>query len=150
LIAKEVPMACPGLRSSLLLALASSVTALAAGTAAAEKPSFDVTAAAAGSAVFKTYCAVCHGPKGRGDGPLAESLRFAPADLTRIALRNRGKFSFDDVHRIVDGRSPLKGHGGPDMPVWGDAFLQSREGYDRDAVKKKIGDVVQFLASIQE
>jgi len=26
---------------------------------------------------------------------------------------------------IIDGRHPVPGHGGPDMPVWGDAFKRA-------------------------
>jgi hypothetical protein len=81
---------------------------------------------------------------------MADQLRFAPADLTRIARRNRGKFDFEKVFRIVDGRNPVKGHGGTDMPVWGDAFLESREGYDKEMVHRKIDELVRYLASIQE
>jgi hypothetical protein len=51
--------------------------------------------------------------------------------------------------RIVDGRNPVKGHGGADMPVWGDAFKQSREGYSEERVKEKIEAVVDHLETLQ-
>lgn len=102
-----------------------------------------------GSAIFKTYCGSCHGPEAKGDGPIAQHLRTVPPDLTKLALRNKGKFEADKVHRIIDGRDPVKGHGGPDMPVWGDAFKQSREGYSEEAVKARIGALVSFLETIQ-
>ena len=44
---------------------------------------------------------------------------------TRLAQRNKGRFDAEKVQRIIDGRDPVKGHGGPDMPVWGDAFKQT-------------------------
>ena len=102
-----------------------------------------------GSAVFATYCASCHGPSAKGDGPLADSLRYRPPDLTRIAQRNKGTFSRLDVERIIDGRKAVKGHGGTDMPVWGDAFKSSRSGYSEEAVKARIDDLVDYLESIQ-
>jgi high-affinity iron transporter len=37
---------------------------------------------ARGAAIFQTQCASCHGPAGRGDGPAAQGLNPAPADLT--------------------------------------------------------------------
>ena len=37
---------------------------------------------AVGARAFARNCAVCHGPDGKGDGPLAQSLPIAPADLT--------------------------------------------------------------------
>lgn len=103
-----------------------------------------------GSAIFKTYCASCHGREAKGDGPIAEHLRTVPPDLTKLARRNKGKFEADKVHRMIDGRDPVKGHGGADMPVWGDAFQQSREGYSEEAVKVRIAALVAFLESIQE
>jgi copper resistance protein D len=36
---------------------------------------------AAGRAVYQANCAVCHGPQGRGDGPLAFTLQPRPFDL---------------------------------------------------------------------
>ena len=102
-----------------------------------------------GGELFKTYCASCHGVSAKGDGPLAEGLRFRPSDLTRIAVRNGGQFDEAKVHRSIDGRTQVKGHGGPDMPVWGDAFKHSRDGYSEEAVKTRIQALVVYLESIQ-
>jgi mono/diheme cytochrome c family protein len=102
-----------------------------------------------GGALFKTYCAVCHGKTAKGDGPLADDLRVRPPDLTLLAKRNKGTFDADQVHRIIDGREPIKGHGGPDMPVWGDAFKRSREGFSEKAVKARIDAIVDHLESVQ-
>jgi mono/diheme cytochrome c family protein len=106
-------------------------------------------AAVSGAYAFRTYCASCHGIDGRGDGPLTDSLRFQPPDLTLIAKRNGGEFPTEKVFRIVDGRSPVKGHGGPDMPVWGDAFRNADTGYDDAAAKARIKAVVDHLKTIQ-
>jgi len=98
-----------------------------------------------GSDTYRTYCSSCHGQEGKGNGPLADSLRFYPPDLTGLAMRNDGKFQVDLVARIVDGRDPVEGHGGPDMPVWGDAFKNAGTGYDDEGVKDKIRAVVLHL-----
>lgn len=37
---------------------------------------------ATGETIFAASCAVCHGQKGRGDGPTAEAMEIKPADLT--------------------------------------------------------------------
>ena len=116
---------------------------LGAGAAWADEPQ------ATGGAIFRTYCASCHGPEAKGDGPVAQHLRTVPPDLTKLAQRNRGKFEADKMQRIIDGRDPVKGHGGPDMPVWGDAFKQTREGYSEEQVKARIAGLVDFLESIQ-
>jgi mono/diheme cytochrome c family protein len=103
-----------------------------------------------GAAVYRTYCATCHGVDAKGDGPLAQRLRHAPPDLTLLARNNRGKFDAVAVHRMIDGRNPRKDHGGPDMPVWGDAFKNSREGYSEKAVKARIDALVEHLRSVQK
>jgi mono/diheme cytochrome c family protein len=102
-----------------------------------------------GQSQFKTYCATCHGPSAKGDGPLADQLRIRPPDLTLFAKRNGGKFAAEKVNRIIDGREPVKGHGGPDMPIWGDAFKRSSEGYSEAAVKARIKALVDYLESLQ-
>jgi mono/diheme cytochrome c family protein len=102
-----------------------------------------------GSYLFRTYCAPCHGVSGRGDGPLADSLRRRPANLTEIRKRNNDVFPEQLVFRVIDGREKVRGHGGPDMPVWGDAFLRSIEGGDEETVKRRIQALVEYLATIQ-
>jgi mono/diheme cytochrome c family protein len=150
-LAEEAHMTAARMSFRLVpLALAAGLAAPGAQAQAVEKPSFDAADALMGASTFKTYCASCHGKGARGDGPVADQLRFNPPDLTRIARRNRGKFDFDKVFRMIDGRNPVKGHGGTDMPIWGDAFLESREGYDAQKVKEKISQVVHYLASIQD
>ena len=103
-----------------------------------------------GGAVFKTYCASCHGANGRGTGPVAIFLRVPPADLTQIARRNKGAFPADQVYRIIDGRQSVKTHGNSQMPVWGDAFSKSGGGTDEKAVSARIRALVTFIESIQD
>ena len=130
------------------LALAAGLAAIpATGTDQGEaSPTYDV----AGSYTYRTYCATCHGEKGKGDGPLAENLRFHAPDLAQIAKRNGGEYPADKVAKIVDGREPLDGHGGPDMPVWGDAFKNTETGFDDEKVRQRIQSVVDYLAKLQE
>ena len=130
------------------LSAACGALALLAGTLPAQARQGEVKES--GAAVFKTYCASCHGAQAHGDGPIAQHLRTVPPDLTGLALRNKGKFEGDKVLRIIDGREPVKGHGGADMPVWGDAFKQSAEGYSEARVKSRIEAIVEYLESIQQ
>jgi nucleotide-binding universal stress UspA family protein/mono/diheme cytochrome c family protein len=102
-----------------------------------------------GSELYRTYCATCHGTAARGDGPLASSMTRKPADLTEIAKRNGGLFPSELVFRTIDGKRPVRGHGGADMPVWGDAFARSRDGGDPATVKRMIDSLVDYLESIQ-
>jgi mono/diheme cytochrome c family protein len=101
---------------------------------------------ASGGAIFENYCAACHGRSAKGDGPLSDSLKSRPADLTMIAKRNGGEFPTDQVARIIDGRNPVKGHGGGDMPIWGDAFAKST---DTMPIDEKIRRLVAHLRSVQ-
>lgn len=103
----------------------------------------------AGSDLFRSYCATCHGTGGKGDGPLAEMLKKRPADLTLFARANNGTYPADMVGRIIDGRQPLAGHGGKDMPIWGEAFKESGGGSDEAAVKARIDALVRHLESLQ-
>ncbi len=102
-----------------------------------------------GGEIFRTYCATCHGPSGRGDGPLAPAMRRKPADLTEVAKRNGGEYPSELVFRTIDGKTPVLGHGGPDMPVWGDAFARSRDGGDAATVKERINALVDFIRTLQ-
>jgi mono/diheme cytochrome c family protein len=124
--------------------------ALAGFARAQDLPAFDKKLAAAGKELFRTHCATCHGGAGKGDGPTVAHLHFVPPDLSRLGQRSRDGFSFDRVRRIVDGRDPIKGHGGPEMPVWGDAFKTPEGRYSDRETGKKITSLVNYLASIQE
>ena len=132
-------------------ALFGAVAAALLAPAAMPRASADdkVPATLTGSVSFRTYCASCHGADAKGDGPMTDSLRVRPPDLTLIARRSGGRFPADVVRRVIDGRNPVKGHGGPQMPVWGDAFRSSSDAYSDAKVAEKIGALVEYLRSIQ-
>jgi len=118
-------------------------------TASAQQTAEAILAGSDGASLFRTYCASCHGKEAKGDGPLADNLRVRPPDLTLLAKRNKGTFDAEKVHRVIDGRDAVKGHGGSDMPVWGDALRNSGQGYSEEQVKARIGAIVEHLKSIQ-
>ena len=134
-----------GVRTAVVVTGLSLAGVLLAGRADAQS-----TSAATGDYLFRTYCAACHGTSAKGDGPLAESMRRRPANLTEIGKRNQGVFSADQVFKTIDGRVPVKGHGGPDMPVWGDAFKNAIDRTDDATVQAKIEALVDYLESIQK
>lgn len=101
-----------------------------------------------GRGLFLLYCASCHGPEGRGNGPAGDEFRHRPADLTQFANRNGGVFNDALIHRVVDGRA-VKSHGTMEMPVWGDAFKR-RLGLDEDAITQRIEAIVRYIGAIQE
>jgi nucleotide-binding universal stress UspA family protein len=109
----------------------------------------DYKQATSGGEMYRTYCASCHGTTARGDGPLAGVMNRKPANLTEIAKRNGNLYPSEMVFQIIDGRQPVRSHGGPDMPVWGDVFTKSREAGDAERVKAVIQSLVEYLESIQ-
>ena len=135
-------------RASTLVAVGAFVIGLLLpGSAAAQET---LRQSVPGGELYRTYCATCHGTAAKGDGPLASSMRRKPADLTEIAKRNGGEYPPELVFRTIDGRKPVRGHGGPDMPVWGDAFERARDGGgDTERVRKMIQSLVDYLESIQ-
>lgn len=149
--AKKKPAAAVATAAALLVAglMISPLGASAAGAQDNPPPAPQVNQTAAGAELFRTYCASCHGATAQGDGPLAQSMTRRPANLVEIAKRNGGQFPSEMVFRTIDGRNPVRGHGGPDMPVWGDAFARSRRGGDPAQVKRLIDSLVDYLESIQ-
>jgi mono/diheme cytochrome c family protein len=130
-----------------LLALVAAALPWAVPVSAGHSPG-ESQAVPAGSGLYSNYCAVCHGTDAKGTGPLADSLKRRPADLTMIARNNKGTFDRDLVRRIIDGRNPVKGHGGGDMPVWGDAFARSADAGPQ-AVQTRLDSLVEYLATVQ-
>jgi mono/diheme cytochrome c family protein len=102
-----------------------------------------------GADLFRMYCASCHGTSATGDGPLASAMRRKPPNLTEIAKRQKGAYPSDLVFKIIDGRQRVTGHGGPDMPVWGDAFMRTSEASNEESVRARIKALVDYLESIQ-
>jgi len=110
---------------ALGLLIASAVGALSAATADPQR----------GEALYRRYCAVCHGPGGRGDGPNAPFLEEdQPRDLTDT--RYIGARSDDDLHRvIVEGGQAIQGS--RFMPPWG-----------RTLSRSQIWDLVAFIRTL--
>ena len=72
-----------------------------------------------GAVLYADYCAACHGPTGKGDGPAALALTARPADLTQLAARSGGRFPQVAVMGKVYGYAGGKGGGGGAMPEFG-------------------------------
>jgi mono/diheme cytochrome c family protein len=106
------------------------------------------TSAASGEEMFKTYCASCHGPDGKGTGPAASALKQAPANLTELAKRNGGKYPDNKVYGAIKGDSNTPAHGSKDMPVWGTVFQSMSHG-DQGQVQLRISNLTKYIDSIQ-
>ena len=105
------------------------------------------TNAASGEEMYKSYCASCHGPRGKGDGPAASAFKTAPSDLTMLAKKNNGKFPDDKVKTVLrNGVSPA--HGSAEMPVWGPVFSAVSQN-SQQIVTLRISNLTDYLQSIQ-
>jgi mono/diheme cytochrome c family protein len=103
------------------------------------------TAAAEGRKLFLRYCASCHGLEGKGNGPVAPSLKTAPADLTNIKKVD-GKFPGIRVQQFISGEMDVPAHGTREMPVWGEVLRRKHgEGF----AKLEIYNLAKYIESIQ-
>lgn len=101
-----------------------------------------------GAQTYRYYCQSCHGAEGRGDGPVADSLKHPPPDLTLLSERAGGTFPALRTRRKIDGRDAVIAHGPSDMPVWGLTF-ELRGDASPGAVHARIDDLVDLLRTWQ-
>ncbi len=122
--------------------------------AAQDKPVVDKvpaprTIAASGKQTYMQYCASCHGVDARGDGPAAFVLKTPPPDLTTLAKRHGGKFPYEYVSDVLRFGMRIEPCATSDMPIWGPIF-GSMDNFDEVAVRKRIKDLSDYLASLQQ
>lgn len=85
---------------------------------------------AAGAATYQARCAICHGARGRGDGPAAFTLRPRPVDLTiHVPQHAQGEVEYWIANGI----------GGTAMPAWRD-----------DLTEVQRWELVRFLFALAE
>jgi cbb3-type cytochrome c oxidase subunit III len=89
----------------------------------------DPPAAYEGRRLYVSYCQLCHGTAGKGDGPLAKVMKISPADLT-TTVRSR---SDTILTKIItgEGRQTITGRDRHNllsdaMPEWKDVFNESQ------------------------
>jgi len=96
--------------------------------------------------MFHEYCAVCHGDQGKGNGPAAEALSKAPADLTQIARKNGGQFPKVQVMRVIEGSDTVAAHGSRAMPIWGKVF-RTLEGPEVETLR--VNALMDYIERLQ-
>ncbi len=102
-----------------------------------------------GVAMYREYCAVCHGPNATGDGPAAPALKVQPSDLTMIAARNNGKFPEMEVVNILNGTKEIASHGSNEMPIWG-ALFRTLNGHNANVADLRMRNIAEYLKTIQK
>jgi mono/diheme cytochrome c family protein len=108
----------------------------------------------AGQNEYMVACAVCHGESGLGNGPFADVLNIETPNLTTLAAENDGEFPFTNTLMLIDGRTGVRGHGGP-MPIWGDRYsagLEEELGpWAAETIARgRLLSLVYYLESIQQ
>jgi mono/diheme cytochrome c family protein len=101
-----------------------------------------------GKEMFNSYCAVCHGKDGKGNGPAASAMKTPPADLTVLAQKNGGKYPASHVASVLRGQASTPSHGSQDMPVWGPLFSSISQGHEGQ-VQQRINNLVTYIESQQ-
>jgi cbb3-type cytochrome c oxidase subunit III len=89
----------------------------------------DPPAAYEGRRLYVSYCQLCHGAGGKGDGPLSKAMKITPADLT-TTVRSR---SDTILTKIItgEGRQTITGRDRHNllsdaMPEWKNVFNESQ------------------------
>ena len=133
-----------------LLALCAPARLLfAQGEPVAQKQNEQLIYSVKGPDLYRAHCAACHGPNGKGNGPVAADLKTKPADLSVLAKHNGGKFPTQRVQKFISGDDPsLPSHGSREMPVWGPIFHQVEE--DQDFGKVRLQNLIKYLETIQQ
>jgi mono/diheme cytochrome c family protein len=117
----------------LVLALAlTTPVALAADEAAPLPRDTQVAAVVRGGIVYRTYCVLCHGTEGKGDGRAAKMYTPKPANLTVSPFNDVYKEMIIRRGGVGVGRSAF-------MPPWGDELSD-----------EQILDLVSFLRELRK
>src|SRR5688572_33492025 len=115
-----------------LMALALALPAFAAGEEEPLPRDTPEAAVVRGGIVYRTYCVLCHGTDGRGDGRAAKMYTPKPADLTVSPFNDSYK------EMIIRGGGPSVGRSAY-MPPWGGELSN-----------EQIHDLVAFLRELRK
>ena len=101
-----------------------------------------------GAKIFQYRCAMCHGADGRGHGPDSVVLKHPVPDLTLISQKSGGKFPYQRVRGIIEGKElGLPAHIDREMPIWGPIFHEVE--FDQDWGEVRLDSITKYTETIQ-
>jgi mono/diheme cytochrome c family protein len=133
----------------LVLPLVASLTALADEGALRGPQELDTERP--GYAMYRQYCAVCHGIFADGNGLVAPVLLEQPPDLRRLSAQYGTPLSRPRLARTIDGSDPILAHGSREMPIWGTRLYEALPNPMPDTRQRgAILTILDYLESIQK
>lgn len=136
------------IRKVILTAAAIGLGGFLAAQVEIKRVPIESTPAVSGADMYYSYCASCHGPDGKGNGPAAAAMVAPLPDLTKLAKNHGGEFPTLSVMNTLGRIQGSNGHGSADMPVWGDVFRKSAWGEPQTQLR--IYNLTQYLDSMQD
>ena len=105
--------------------------------------------ARSGKEDYDLYCGTCHGLDGSGDGTWKGTK---VPDLTHLSLENGGKFPFEEVRNVVDGRSRSRWHQRQlNMPYVGEVFESEQVNHVSNAnAETRTAAIVDYIRGLQK
>jgi len=97
---------------------------------------------------YQHYCAACHQQDGKGKGDWNGT---EVPDLTSLSRNNAGRFPFEELQKVVDGRNqPVWHQRQREMPYWGEVFqLEEDNPASRAKVEARIAAIVDYIRGLQ-
>jgi Cytochrome c553 len=101
-----------------------------------------------GKGMYSSYCAPCHGVDGRGNGPLASSLKRKPSNLAALSQNNGGTYPAAHVIGVMEHQSWVTDHKQTSMPDWGSVLGMMKQDNKLD-VPLRIRNLSRYVETLQ-
>ncbi|MDI3464563.1 MAG: hypothetical protein OJF50_003384 [Nitrospira sp.] len=87
--------------------------------------------AAKGKSIYQSKCVTCHGPEGKGDGPVGKALKPPAGDFSNAESKKK---SADELRAIIENGKPKTS-----MAAWGKQLKET-----------EIQDVLAYVLTLRK